>query len=206
MKRNLFIKNDDLIILDGKLDVRQGEIALNLEEGKIPQKMIDTDGLLKTEDIVDDLTSDATDKPLSAYQGKRLKTGIDALDPGAIDGYVTKDSIVDDLTTGGSENVLSAEQGKVLKDIADDLGDDVEDLKETKADINGYYSTMASGSAEGLVGVPDAVGTLNGLPQDYISKDSMDHILTAMVTAGVISAYTLTWNDLSNSYSCTITA
>lgn len=52
----------------------------------------------------------------------------------------------------------------------------------------------------------NAVDTLRNLPKNYISKDSMEHILTAMVTAGVISAYTLTWNTTNENYDCTITA
>lgn len=52
----------------------------------------------------------------------------------------------------------------------------------------------------------NAVDTLRNLPKNYISKDSMEHILTAMVTAGVISAYTLTWNTSNENYDCTITA
>ena len=52
----------------------------------------------------------------------------------------------------------------------------------------------------------NAVDTLRNLPKNYISKDSMEHILTAMVTAGVISAYTLTWNATNENYDCTITA
>lgn len=52
----------------------------------------------------------------------------------------------------------------------------------------------------------NAVDTLRNLPKNYISKDSMEHILNAMVTAGVISAYTLTWNATNENYDCTITA
>lgn len=162
--------NNTVSVIDGtKMTVMQAE--------KKPLRVFSTDSVI---DVVNDLDSDATDKPLSAAMGKALKAGIDALAPVAMEGYATKPEF-EEL----EESVTTSISGK--------------------ADITGYYSTMASGSAEGLVGVPDAVGTLNGLPQDYISKASMDHILTAMVTAGVISAYTLTWNDLSNSYSCTIT-
>lgn len=52
----------------------------------------------------------------------------------------------------------------------------------------------------------NAVDMLRNLPKNYISKDSMEHILNAMVTAGVISAYTLTWNATNENYDCTITA
>jgi hypothetical protein len=56
-------------------------------------------------DIVDNLTSTDTNKPLSANQGKVLQ-----------DGKVATASIVNDLTSGGTTVPLSAEQGKVLQD------------------------------------------------------------------------------------------
>ena len=52
----------------------------------------------------------------------------------------------------------------------------------------------------------NATGILANLPQGYISKVSMDHILTALKTAGVISNYTLTYNASNGCYDCTITA
>lgn len=52
----------------------------------------------------------------------------------------------------------------------------------------------------------NAVDTLRNLPKNYIGKDSMEHILNALVTAGVISAYTLSWNATNENYDCTITA
>ena len=51
----------------------------------------------------------------------------------------------------------------------------------------------------------NAVDTLRNLPKNYISKSSMEHILTALVTAGIIAAYTLTWNATTETYDCTIT-
>ena len=52
----------------------------------------------------------------------------------------------------------------------------------------------------------DAKGALTALPKNYISKESMDNILTAFKTAGIISAYTLTYNSTTGKYDCTITA
>jgi hypothetical protein len=56
-------------------------------------------------DIVNNLTSTDTNKPLSANQGKVLQ-----------DNKVATASIVNDLTSGGTTVPLSAEQGKVLQD------------------------------------------------------------------------------------------
>ena len=52
----------------------------------------------------------------------------------------------------------------------------------------------------------DAKGALTNLPKNFISKESMDNILTAFKTAGIISAYTLTYNTTTGKYDCTITA
>ena len=52
----------------------------------------------------------------------------------------------------------------------------------------------------------NAIDTIRNLPQNYISKASMDAILTAFKTAGVITNYTLTWDATNQKYNCTITA
>lgn len=61
-------------------------------------------------DIVDDLSSSETDKPLSAKQGKTLN-----------DAKLDKTAIVNGLTSGDSTKVLSALQGKVLKELIDKI-------------------------------------------------------------------------------------
>lgn len=59
-------------------------------------------GYLTPEDVVDNLTSTATDKPLSANQGRVLNENIPAVD--------------DNLTSTSTTHALSAYQGKVLND------------------------------------------------------------------------------------------
>lgn len=51
----------------------------------------------------------------------------------------------------------------------------------------------------------NAVDTLRNLPKNYISKASMEAILTAFQTAGVITSYTLTWDSTNEKYNCSIT-
>lgn len=68
---------------------------------------------IATSSIVNNLTSGGTTVPLSAEQGKELKTLVDA--------RVTTASIVNNLTSGGTTVPLSAEQGKELKGITDNL-------------------------------------------------------------------------------------
>lgn len=51
----------------------------------------------------------------------------------------------------------------------------------------------------------NAVDFIRNAPKNYISKESMDSILSAMVSAGVIASYTLTWDATSGKYNCSIT-
>lgn len=60
-------------------------------------------GYLTPEDVVDNLTSTATDKPLSANQGRALK----ALIPSGV-------TVEDNLTSTSTTHALSANQGRVL--------------------------------------------------------------------------------------------
>lgn len=52
----------------------------------------------------------------------------------------------------------------------------------------------------------NAVDTLRRLPENYISKDSAENLLEALKTAGIISAYTMTYNATTGEYDFTITA
>lgn len=72
---------------------------------------LDLSGYLQGTDVVDDLTSTYTARPLSANQGKVLKTTVDT--------KANTSDIVDNLTTDISTKMLSAKQGKTLKDAMD---------------------------------------------------------------------------------------
>lgn len=52
----------------------------------------------------------------------------------------------------------------------------------------------------------DAVGILTGLPQNYISKESLQAMLTAMQSAGLFASYTMTYNATTGKYEFTFTA
>lgn len=52
----------------------------------------------------------------------------------------------------------------------------------------------------------DAVGILTGLPQNYISKESLQAMLTAMQSAGLFASYTMTFNATTGKYEFTFTA
>lgn len=52
----------------------------------------------------------------------------------------------------------------------------------------------------------DAVGILTGLPQNYVSKESLQAMLTAMQSAGLFASYTMTYNVTTGKYEFTFTA
>ena len=51
----------------------------------------------------------------------------------------------------------------------------------------------------------NAVDTLRNLPTNYISKDSLKNLLDTMQSAGIFSAYTMTYNAGTEQYTFTIT-
>jgi len=52
----------------------------------------------------------------------------------------------------------------------------------------------------------DIVSEYNKMPENYISKVSMQNILNAFVSAGIIASYTLTYDSTNQRYTCSITA
>lgn len=52
----------------------------------------------------------------------------------------------------------------------------------------------------------DAVGTLVGLPRNYVSKESLQAMLNAMKSAGIIASYTMTYNENTGKYDFTFVA
>lgn len=57
----------------------------------------------------------------------------------------------------------------------------------------------------GWTGALDAVSILTGLPQNYVSKESLQAMLTAMQSAGLFASYTMTFDETNNRYSFTFT-
>ena len=52
----------------------------------------------------------------------------------------------------------------------------------------------------------DFTREIANLPKNYIGKDSMEHILSALQTAGIIGSYTLTYDSENGRFACTVTA
>lgn len=65
------------------------------------------------------------------------------------------------------------------------------------------YTTMANLS---ILYAMDARGEVKNLPKNYLSKESAENMLNAMVTAGIIASYTMTWDSINNRYAFVITA
>lgn len=97
----------------GDLTIELVDLGVTLDAGVINGLPDQIAAKVATADIVNDLNSADTNKPLSANQGKVLDGKITALS-GVVDGKVATASIVNDLATGGAAVPLSAEQGKVL--------------------------------------------------------------------------------------------
>lgn len=86
-------------------------------------------------DIVDNLTTQVANKPLSAKQGYALKALIDL--------KVSIEDIVDNLTSQATNKPVSAKQAYVLKGLIDALSSSKADKSDTdtKAEVNSKIST-----------------------------------------------------------------
>lgn len=69
---------------------------------------------------------------------------------------------------------------------------------------NGSAPTTAPMVME-WTGALDAVSILTGLPQNYVSKESLQAMLGAMQSAGLFASYTMTFDETNNRYSFTFT-
>lgn len=56
-----------------------------------------------------------------------------------------------------------------------------------------------------IVYAPNVQDAIRNLPKNYIGKESMDAILEAFKTAGIIASFTLTYDATSGKYNCSIT-
>lgn len=123
---------------------------------------LDLSGYLQGTDVIDNLTSTYTTRPLSANQGKALKT--------AVDTKINTADIVDNLTSTSTTVPLSANQGRNLKNYIDSntqsIGE-VADLHTTdktntvnainelqgKLEDTGWIDiTLSSGTTTGIYG------------------------------------------------------
>lgn len=69
--------------------------------------------------------------------------------------------------------------------------------KITPANGTTPYTTMANLS---ILYAMDARGEIKNLPKNYLSKESAENMLNAMISAGVIASYTMTWDSTNSRY------
>lgn len=120
-----------------RLTVRDnGDIVAHYPEDLLldDYQLIDVSASL---DVIDNLTSTSTTKPLSANMGRELKRLIDSIEPGGGSSV----EIVDNLTDGGRTKALSAEQGKYLKSLIDAIDNPSSDASDV---VQVMYSSVAS--------------------------------------------------------------
>lgn len=157
-------RNTESVIDGTKMTIKQKEM--------VPLRVL-ADDLIRTEDIVNTLDSDATDKPLSAAMGKVLREGVDALSPTAMDGYANKSDL-------------------------EDLQESASAALEDKASIDGYYSTLTVGGAENLIGR----GSVSAEFTRRTSGGGTD-IGDGAATIATIKGNTLVWNQQAKAFTST---
>ena len=126
---------------------------------------------VNTTDIVDSLTSNATDKPLSANQGSVIKTELDKkANTTDINTELAKKintaDIVDNLTSTDTNKPLSANQGKALKAETDkkiNKTDIINNLTSTNTDkpLSANQGKVINGELSKKVNITDIVDNLN---------------------------------------------
>ena len=111
-------------------------------------------GYLTPEDVVDNLTSTATDKPLSANQGRVLNENIPAVD--------------DNLTSTSTTHALSANQGRVLNGKIKTLDKSNKTVNVKSVAAQSGYSSYTS-IPNGAIGVSAYINNTKLAVSAYIS-------------------------------------
>lgn len=137
LRGNLGFKGDGATIdVSEKVD---GVTTITCTDNRGTQTATINDGEITKADIVDNLTTTATDKPLSAKQGKVLNDNYSTLS-NSVSGKVDTTDIVDALNSTATNQPLSANQGKVLKTALDNV--------YKKADFYVFNGEMTVGAAD----------------------------------------------------------
>lgn len=138
---------------------------------------------VNTADIVDDLTSVAEDKPLSANQGRLLKKQIDEIDPHNAENVVYGDTnvknAIDKLSK--AENISYNEE-KSVQGAIDELNTNVEDVQTQIDTINKEKHLVIKTATR--TGTTDANGNLIITNLTYEA-----HILNIQCTSSPEGAY-----------------
>ena len=114
---------------------------------------LDLTNYLQTTDIVNNLTSESTTKPLSAASGKVIKT--------ILDEKINTSKIANNLTTNDGNYVLSAAMGYTLKNNIDTL------TTNTNTKI-GTLTNLKTTEKTNVVGAINEVYTTSNAPLNYM--------------------------------------
>lgn len=161
---------------------------------------LDLSGYVQTSDVVDNLTSTYTTRPLSAKQGKNLQ-----------DNKVNKSDIADNLTTAVSSKVLSAKQGNVLSTRISPLKAYSTSEQEYGTWIDGsivYKKTISVGQLPSLTGYKNKAHSIsnlknvvryegwaystnsgNNIPVPYAATSNINQAIAVVVDATNVKVY-----------------
>lgn len=142
---------------------------------------VDLSPYAKKDEIVNDLTSTDTDKPLSAAMGKKLNDEkLSKTEAGTT--YIPKSSIADNLETSDSSKVLSAKQGLALRTLIEEAKNTVGVYKLLKILEEGTLATSEEINA--VLGTYNTFNTEVNKPSVIIGrvKDSDEVIYTTALS------------------------
>lgn len=90
-----------------------------------------------------------------------------------------------------------------LEELKDEIDDDISDLDEAKANVNGYYSMLTAGRAENLLDTRATGVARNFTFGTTAGTDSVEDLGTAEIKS--IHGRTLVWNQLVGTDTATVT-
>ena len=139
-----------------------------IDDGSGDLKLKDGETVLLEADIVNDLTTGGTTEPLSAEQGKTLKTAVDGKE--ATDATILKEADINsDIATGGAAKVVSADELKDQLDPAFASPTYISNTNTAVQNLDALDQAVASVSGSGgnkvfkmLHSTPDIAGTATG--------------------------------------------
>ncbi len=152
------------------VNTKTGDVVIGISD--IATLQGELDGKLTSSDIIDNITSDNTDKALSAKQGKELKALIDA--------KVTTADLAD-IATSGSYNDLTDLPANLDTDASDDFDGSFNSLTDVPANLDTDASDdlstgdiinnlTAGGTAKALSAEQGKI--LKGLLDDKVDKEA----------------------------------
>jgi hypothetical protein len=152
--------------------VKNNEDAITSNKTAIVTNAVNINTKVSISVIVDDLTTGGSAAPLSAEQGKVLKTLLDT---------TVIITVEDNLTSRSATNALSANQGRELKGLTDTNTSDITDLETEKLAIVNDLSDLADTTTARINLGLGTAATTNAT--DYATATQGETADTALQTA-----------------------